>query len=93
MRARTVGRDPIKAGENSGERPWVIRDIVGDDRQPERGKAQMIAIGAEKKALALRLEPLDDADENRAPANFAQRLVAAAHPSRQTTRKHHARHA
>jgi hypothetical protein len=93
LRARTVSRDPIKASENPGERPWVIRDTVGDDRQPERRKAEMIAIGVEKKALALRREPLDDADENRAPANFAQRLVAAAHPSRQTTRKHHARHA
>ena len=92
LRARTIGRDPIKASENSGERPWVIRDAVGDDGQAERRKAQMIAIGVEKKALALGLQPLDDAGENRAAANFAQRLVAAAHPSRQTARKHHARH-
>jgi hypothetical protein len=38
----------------------------------------------------LRLEPGDDAGEDRATADLTQWLVAAAHPAREAARKHHA---
>ena len=81
------------AGEDSRERSLTIRNPVGDDRQAERREAPGIAIGAENEAVALRLEPLDDAGEDRAPADRAQRLVAAAHAPRQSAGKDDARRA
>ena len=82
LRAGTMGRRPIERGQNPGERPWIILDPVGDDGQAEAREALRIAIGAEKQGVALRCEPRNDAGENRAPANLAQRLVAAAHSPR-----------
>src|SRR6185312_16446641 len=68
-------------------------DPVGDDRQAERREAPRIAIGVENEAVALRLKPLDDAGENRAPTNLAQRLVAAAHSPREPAGQNDARRA
>ena len=93
LRAGPVGRGPIEPGEDFRERSRMVRDPVGDDRQAERREAAGIAIGVESQAFALRLKPRDDAGENRAPADLAQRLVAAAHAPRQSAREHDARRA
>jgi hypothetical protein len=87
-RVGSVSRSPIEPGQDSGERAWIILHPISDDRQAEGCKARGIAIGAEKQAFALRREPCDDAGQNRLAANFAQRLIAAAHSPRQTARKH-----
>ena len=81
-RVRPVRGGPIERGEDSCERSWEVLHAVGDDRQPERCEALGIAIGVDGQAFALRLEPGDDAGEDRAAADFAQGLVAAAHPAR-----------
>jgi hypothetical protein len=39
----------------------------------------------------LRLEPCNDAGQNRVAAKLAQRLIAAAHSLRQTAREYHAK--
>ena len=89
----TAGGGPVERREDSGERPGMLLHPIGNDRQAKRGKAQGVAIGAEKQAFALRLEPRNDASQNTVAANFAQRLVAVAHSTRQTAREHHARYA
>ena len=93
LRVGPVGGGPVEPGEDSGERTWIMLYPIGDDGQAKRRKTQGVAIGAESKAFALRREPRDDAGQNRVAANFAQRLVAAAHSPRQTAREDHPRHA
>jgi hypothetical protein len=88
-----VGRGPVEPGEDSGERSGMLFHPIGNDRQTERRKARGIAVGAENQAFALRLDPRNDAGQNPVPSNFAQRLVAATHSTRQTAREHHPRHA
>lgn len=90
LRVGPVGSGPIEPSEDSGERSWIMLHSVGDDRQTKRCKAKRIVIGVEKQALALRLQPRNDAGQNRAARDQAQRLVAAAHSPRQPTREHHA---
>ena len=93
LRVRPVGCGPIEPGQNSGERSRIILHRIGDNRQAERREARGIAIGAENQGLALRRKPRNDAGQNRLAANFAQRLVAAAHSPRQAARQHHPWHA
>ena len=90
MRAKAAAVTTDERGEDAGERSRSVLHAVGDDGQPERREAPGIAIGVDREALALRLEPGDDAGEDRAAADFTQRLVAAAHPAREAARKHHA---
>jgi hypothetical protein len=90
---RPVGCGPVEPGEDSGERSRMLLHPIGNDGQAERRKAHGIAVGAEKQAFALRREPRNDAGQNPLAANFAQRLIAAAHSLRQTAREHHPRYA
>ena len=89
----SVGRGPVESSEDSSERSWMMAHLIGDDRQAKGSKTQGIAVGAEEQAFALRLEPCNDAGQNRAAAKFAQRLIAAAHSLRQTAGEHHPRYA
>src|SRR2546429_5835548 len=73
---RLVGRSPVERRENACERAGKIRDAVGDDWKPERGKARGIAIGVEDEAVALRLHPHDHAIEEGAVGNGAHRLFS-----------------
>src|ERR1700733_8083548 len=93
LRIGPVGGGPVEPGQDSGERTWIMLYPIGNDGESKRRKAQGIAIGAESQAFALRREPRNDAGQNRAAANLAQRLVAATHSPRQTAGEDHARHA
>ena len=86
---RPVGRGPVEAGQNAGERSRKILDRVGDDRQAETGKPRRIAVGVEDQSVALRFQARDHAFEDGAAADPAHRLVAAAHPPRQTAGEQH----
>ncbi len=92
LRIGPVSCDPIEPGQDFGKRTWIVLDPIGNDRQAKRRKAQGIAIGAEKQAFALRRKPRYDAGQNRAPANFAERLIAAAYSPRPTAGEQDARH-
>ena len=81
---RPVGCGPVQRGEDAGERPREIGHVIGHDRQSERGKARGIAIGVEDQRAALRLQPRNDARQDRASADHAHRLVAAPHSAGQT---------
>ena len=70
LRVGSVGRGPVEPGQDSGERSWMMLHPIGNDGQAERRKAQGIAVGAEKQAFALRLEPRNDAGQNRAGRQF-----------------------
>ncbi len=93
LRVGPVGGGPVEPGQDSGERTWIMLYPISNDGEAKRRKAQGIAIGAESQAFALRREPRNDAGQNRAAANFAQRLVAPAHSPRQTAGEDHPRHA
>jgi hypothetical protein len=86
-----VRRRPVECGQNAGERTREFLHAVGDDRQAKARKARRISIGVENEAVALRRQPCDHPFENGAAADLAHRLVAAAHPPRQTTGEQHAR--
>ena len=87
------GPRPLESSEDSGERSWMMAHPIGDDGQAKGGKTQGIAVGAEEQAFALRLEPCNDAGQNRVAAKLAQRLIAAAHSQGQTAGEHHPRYA
>jgi hypothetical protein len=56
--------------------------VVGDDRKIEHREPCRIAVGAQHQAFALWPHRRDHASEQRSSAEFAQRLVATAHPPR-----------
>lgn len=93
LRVGSLGCGPIERGEDSSERARIVPYPVSKDRQAKRCKALRIAIGVQKQTFALRLEPLDNAGENRAPADFPQWLVAAAYSPREPPCKNDARRA
>ena len=63
---------------------------IGDHRQAKSREPRRITIGIENEPVALRLQPRDHAIEDGAAADLAHRLVAAAHPPRQTAGEQHA---
>ena len=86
-----VGRGPVKGSENARQRSGMVRHGVGDDGQGEVSEPCRIAIGAKNKSVALRRQPRDRARQDGVAADWAHRLVAAAHPPRQPAGEQHAR--
>ena len=82
-----VRRHPIEPGQDASERAGEARDVVGDHRKPETGKARDIAVGVDEQARGLRAEPCHRPLQDRLLADADQRLVATAHAARQPARQ------
>ena len=79
-----------QSGEDAGERAREAADEVGHDRHVEDGEACRITVGVEGQRADLRPQAIDDAGEQRPPAEGEERLVATAQAGRPAARENDA---
>ena len=82
--------DPFQRCQNAGQRSGEALHRIGDHGQAEAGETLRITIGVENETVALGRDPGDGAGDEGAPANLAQRLVAAAHAAGEAPGEQHA---
>ena len=66
----------------------MTRDPVGDDRQPEAGKARRLDIGIERERGHLRLKSRDDMGNDGSSGQRGEAFVLPTHAARIAARKH-----
>gem|GEM_PF-4860464 len=92
-RRQAAPRRVVETGEDAGQRPRMIWQIVRQYRSRKVAEARRIAVGAERQTRrTLRRQPLDHPRQQRAAAEHRQRLVAPAHAPRQPPREDEAEH-
>ena len=74
-----LGRSPAHPLQDTSQRPGKALHGIRHHRQAELGEAGRVAIGVQHHLAHLRLQPGDDARQQRLAAEPEQRLVAAPH--------------
>ena len=73
---------PDERGMQPCERTGMARDPIGDDRQPEAGKARRLGIGIERERGHLRLKSRDDMGDDGSSGERGEAFVLPTHAAR-----------
>ena len=77
--AGAVGFHPFKPRVHTGERTGIANNAVRDDWDAKGSEARGIPVRIDDDIGDLGLQPVDNAGEDRSPAEHPQALIAAAH--------------
>jgi hypothetical protein len=82
---------PIETGQEPGQRPRVVGQIVGPHRRAERFVDRSVPVGVERDATDLQPQATQRVERQRQAVEHLQPLVGAAHARAETTGEHEAR--